>query len=241
MGLDYKLILDELDKLASRFERHFDSREAKRSKFPSVGAPEAKVDGARETSVGVTADNWGGHFDGGDDLDTVISNTASVESVGFHDVPVPIQSAVFGAGMFANNWGGLFDGGDDLNTTVSNTASAESIGLHDVPACDPVSFDLDTAVSITISIELVSSDGTKRDIDRPLADPVRVFLDQSHTLLFPIDSVLGWIGERDSSWPIPSPGPRSGTAHGRFLEFLRRGLEFHQGEQPSVECVQPVR
>jgi hypothetical protein len=169
MGLDYKLILDELDKLASRFERHFDSLEEKWSKFPSVGATEAKEDGARETSEGITADNWGGLFDGGDDLDTVVSNTASAEPVVLHDVPVPIQSAVFGSGVFADNWGGLFDGGDDLDATVSNTASPESVGFHDVPACDPVSFDLDTVVSNTISIKLVSSDSTKRSVDRPLA------------------------------------------------------------------------
>jgi hypothetical protein len=169
MGLDYKLFLDELDKLASRFERHFDSLEEKWSKFPSVGATEAKEDGARETSEGITADNWGGLFDGGDDLDTVVSNTASAEPVVLHDVPVPIQSAVFGSGVFADNWGGLFDGGDDLDATVSNTASPESVGFHDVPACDPVSFDLDTVVSNTISIKLVSSDSTKRSVDRPLA------------------------------------------------------------------------
>jgi hypothetical protein len=71
--------------------------------------------------------------------------------------------------VFADNWGGLFDGGDDLDATVSNTASAESVGFHDVPACDPVSFDLDTVVSNTISIKLVSSDSTKRSVDRPLA------------------------------------------------------------------------
>jgi hypothetical protein len=36
----------------------------------------------------VFADNWGGLFDGGNDLDVTVSNTTSAESVGHHDVPV---------------------------------------------------------------------------------------------------------------------------------------------------------
>jgi hypothetical protein len=36
----------------------------------------------------VFADNWGGLFDGGDDLDVTVSNITSAESVGLHDVPI---------------------------------------------------------------------------------------------------------------------------------------------------------
>jgi hypothetical protein len=148
MALDTKLILEVLNEHFAAWEVRFDNflkSGSKVSTVPASSSSPSKQGAAQEASKAVIAENWGGLFDGGDDLDATVSNTASAESVGLHDVPIPIQSAVFGAGVFADNWGGLFDGGDDLDATVSNTASAESVGLHDVPVWDPASFNLDAA------------------------------------------------------------------------------------------------
>jgi hypothetical protein len=110
------------------------------------------------TTPPIVADNWGrlfdqpAHIQAECDLESAVQSAAAwataslVNTVRKAGVPVPIQSAIFGAGVFANNWGGLFDGGDDFNTTVSNTASTESVDLHDVPRCDPTS-DIDATVS----------------------------------------------------------------------------------------------
>jgi hypothetical protein len=41
----------------------------------------------RRPPKAVIADNWGGLFNGGDDLGAAASNTTSAESVGLHDFP----------------------------------------------------------------------------------------------------------------------------------------------------------
>jgi hypothetical protein len=148
MALDTKLILEVLNERFAAWEVRFDNFLKSGSKVSTLLASSSspsKQGATQEASKAVIANNWGGLFDGGDDLDAAVSNTASAESVGLQDVPVLIQSAVFGASVFADNWGGLFDGGNDLDVTVSNTTSAESVGHHDVPVCDPASFNLDAA------------------------------------------------------------------------------------------------
>jgi hypothetical protein len=106
MALDTKLILEVLNERFAAWEVRFDKflkSGGKVSTVPSSSSSPSKQGAAQEASKAVIADNWGGFFDGGDDLDTAVSNTASAESVGLHDVPVPIQSAIFGAGVFADN------------------------------------------------------------------------------------------------------------------------------------------
>jgi hypothetical protein len=72
-------------------------------------------------------------------------------------------------------------------------------------------------------------------------DPGRELVDLSPLLRFPSILFFGWFGERDSSWPNPSPERRLGTVHIGFLEFLQREVKFQLGEQPLDECLQPVR
>jgi hypothetical protein len=93
MALDTKLILEVLNEHFAAWEVRFDNflkSGSKVSTVPASSSSPSKQGAAQEASKAVIADNWGGLFDGGDDLDAAVSNTASAVTIVLHDAPVPI-------------------------------------------------------------------------------------------------------------------------------------------------------